>query len=895
MFLVTHTNGAPLLETYIVYEEGASDLKTTKEIIYDYVQRELYNNADAKEGLTTSVVADSLNIQRTNASAALNELVKEGLLEKSKSRPVIYSLTASTETVLSFDKLVGANGSLKNAIQLAKAAILYPNQSLNVMISAHPGSGTTVFVEKMFEFSKESGVLAKDAPFVKMNCKHYLNNLSALNAEIFGADGNIENSVFEKAWNGLLFMDHYDLLDVVQQSKVLEFLDTGVDSLRKCHPGNLLLVLSCSAHSGLDVNRKIPMKIELPTLMERPHKERFELINHFFAMEAYNSQRSIIVTSETIKALLLSEYSFNAKELELEIKSACANAYVRVVKDPDEDILVQSSDFKANIKKALLKIKDNYLILEELLGSAETVVYDKETGYQSDHGSDIDKDLYREIEKQYDELAKRGIQGTSITGVINAYIKNLFDRYSYHRIMDEKNNLEQLSKIVDPNVIEIVSRWLDSCKKQLARNFKANVFYGLCLHVNSLLSSKPTRKKIPDDKIAEIIQNYPDEYALILQFSAGLHQKFLIELPMEEIMLIMMFLVKEDVHEETGNPVVLYVLHGKGVASALAETTNRFTQSNNIYSYDLLLEVDTQTAMQELRALLLKIDQGQGVIVIYDMGSIKTMIETITDETNRKIRMIHMPITMVGIEAARKAAMETDIDYVYHMLNTELSSFNAEMKKQNNLIITLCHTGEGGAEQLRRYIDQYSKIGMKVKALSISDRNELVKEVVELRKIYNIHAFIGTYDPKLFGIPFISIGKIFESPRKYLDRIIMFEPVTSKYIDYADVYDYLETQFSYTSIAKLKTVLPEVIDQLDAHYALLEDQKVGLFMHLACLVERLLEGNFVANNENKQKLLQLFPEEYKVIAKILKKFEKTFKIIIDDNELATIIMIIKKI
>lgn len=132
--------------------------------------------------------------------------------------------------------------------------------------------------------------------------------------------------------------------------------------------------------------------------------------------------------------------------------------------------------------------------------------------------------------------------------------------------------------------------------------------------------------------------------------------------------------------------------------------------------------------------------------------------------------------------------------------------------------------------------------------------------MLELRKIYQIHAFIGTYDPKLFGIPFISIGKIFESSRKYLDRIIMFEPVTSNYIDYTDVYDYLETQFSYTSIAKLKTVLPEIIDQLDAPIFLIgRSKKWSLFMHLACLVERLLEGNFVANNENKRKLLQLFP------------------------------------
>jgi transcriptional regulatory protein LevR len=70
---------------------------------------------------------------------------------------------------------------------------------------------------------------------------------------------------------------------------------------------------------------------------------------------------------------------------------------------------------------------------------------------------------------------------------------------------------------------------------------------------------------------------------------------------------------------------------------------------------------------------------------------------------------------------------------------------------------------------------------------------------------------------------------------------------------------------------------------------------MGLFMHLACLVERLLEGKSVSNNADKSKIISVFEEDYEAIVKILKTLEKTFKVIIDDNEIATIIMIVKKI
>lgn len=876
-------------------------MKTTKEIVYEFIQKEIYTNHTYKQGMETKTIADALSMQRSNVSSLLNELVKTGKLLKSTTRPVLYTLPKEKNHLAesaSFTNLVGYNGSLKKAIQLAKAAILYPKKSLHVLLSSKNGCGTTYFAFLMYQFAQESGVFPEHAPYVKINCRHYAKNISVLSEELFGMEPEHLNA-FARAQGGMLFLDHIDLLDAEQQSRIFDFLETGKlyskDKSEAYDFQDVVLVLGCSLQNGGQFLRRIPVIIELPELKERPIKEQFELINSFFLVEARNSDCSIEVTAEVIKALLLSEFVYNLKEVELEIKAACANAYVRVVNEQEQDIHVCLNDFKGKIKKSLLKLKDVEPEIIAIIGSGDAFIYDKHTSYQELENIHDSRYMYMEIKKQYDELSNRGINNHSIENVINTHIQILFKKYRYYNVFDDSQDLEELAKIVDQKVIELVRTFFITCSKTFGRNFKKNVFYGLCLHINSLLTLNFANQRVSDEQIMEIIQNYPQEYAASGQFAEVLADVMDLQLPMEEIIIITMFLIESDEKNEEAHPVLLYILHGNDTAASLKDVTNALTHCHNAYSYDLSLGMESKQAMEEIKQLLLKIDNGQGVIVIYDMGSIKMMLDTIAEEIDVKIRYMNIPITLVGIDIARKCSMETDVDYVYHMANLELNKMSRNEEKHNEVILTLCHTGEGGALQLKRYINQYSKLNIKVIALSVSARDELLKEVVDFQKTYRIRCFVGTMDPKLLGIPFVSIGKIFENKREDLDRILMFEPVNTHAFDYDEIYKYLEEQFTYVAIPKLKTILPDIIDEFSLLYAIGEDQQVGLFMHLACLVERLLEGKQPVENSEKSKLISVFKEDYSSISKVLKKLERAFKIIIDDNEVATIIMIVKKI
>lgn len=869
-----------------------------KDIVFEFIQREMLSNGTSKEGVTTKEIAEALNLQRSNVSTLLNDLVKEEKLEKTATRPVLYKIRNNTTSDygLSQMKFIGIDGSLSKAIQIAKAAILYPKHSLNVLVTAKAGCGTSFFCNFMYMFCKEAKIMRDDAPFIKVNCRHYRNHMDELDNLLFGQEkGKLDNCYFSMAKGGMLFIDNAELLNAHQQSLIFDFLETGMiysaDRKEYMDCKDVYLVLSCNPSHVGQYNQRIPMIIELPQLKDRPLIERFDFVNYFFSIEANNAKRNIEISQEVMQALLLTEYSRNIKELEMEIKKACATACVRVMDVPNSPIVVDLHDFNSNIQKSLVKMRFRSQDILSLVGSQNCFIYDCNGTFQSNHHDE----LYNEMHMQYKELSNRGINAKAIQDVINNHVTNLFKQYNYNHGYDESYDTEQLSKIVDFRIIELVQKFSEMTKTELKIILKPSVFYGLCLHMNSLLSIKSSHSRVDNDQLNFIVQNYPKEYALSAQFALDFKDMFGIELPPEEIAIITMFLVKTKDEIDNGHPVLLYILHGSGIAEALKEVTISLTHCNNVYSYDLHLEKDNLKAMDEIRSLILKIDEGQGVIVIYDMGSIRTMLDTIAQENDVKIRYIHIPITLIGIDVARKCLQEEDIDYVYHTTLLEMKSLDDNKNYKREVVITLCQTGDGGAFQLKQYIDQYSKLGFKTIPLAISKRDELIKKVMEIKKIYTIHCFVGTYNPNLLGIPYISINKVFENRAEDIDRILMFEPLQSKCMGYSGIYSFLEEQFKFISVSKLKSILPSIVDQLDVVYSLNSEQKIGLFIHIACLLEKCKEGIHFALGKEERQLIDLYEDDYKTISKIIKPLEKSFKVIIDDSQIACIIRIVNKI
>ena len=694
-------------------------MKSNKETVYELIKR--YSNsltAQEPSGFSTQYLSEKLQMQRTNISSILNQLVHEGLIEKINGRPVLYKLKESVsfsgKEVSCFKSLIGVEASLKNPVQLAKAAILYPQQSLSTLIVGPSGSGKTYFAQLMRQFAVDNGILSASAPFVKMNCKHYVGQEERMDVELFGSGDNL----LEQSRHGFLFVDAIHLLPASAKARLMEVvehhqyvpLDGGA-------PVSTNVILVCACNDDVDnvilesLLQKFPIKIDLPALAERPMDERLQLIQHFFTMEAARTNRVLTINSEVLRNLLLYDCPQSIKQLRNDIQIGCANAYVREFASTSGTLNVFISDFNHYVRKGFLNYKTHRETLEQIIPEnysyafsardmAKTELVESELKQQS---------IYDRINTKMVELQDRGLPQSDIRRIVSVEMENAFKRYQT-QLTKAVVNKDQLSKLVDPRIITHVEDFLNALAQTRNQPYPLSVFYGLSLHLDALLKRNTEKQVLNNAQISDVVATHKTEYAACLRFAETIESTFNVRLPIDEVVLMTLFLVDATPEETVSpKPVVLVVMHGSSTASSMAEVINALVKGENTYAYDLSLDKDPQVAYRELKQLMVSIDRGKGIVVLYDMGSIKTMVETIVAEVPLKVRLIHMPITLVGLDLARKATFEDKLDVVVDGVLESMRSYLSVVPQPVSaplkpVLITLCSTGEGGAVHLKNYL-----------------------------------------------------------------------------------------------------------------------------------------------------------------------------------------------
>ena len=188
-------------------------MKSNKEKVYDFIK--LHAGGENDGGISTVYIAEAMDLQRTNVSSILNQLVEDGRIRKSNGRPVLYSIRheVSGNSGDCFSDLIGSNGSLKQAVQLAKAAVLYPQRSLNSLIVGARGTGKSRLAKRMYQFAVEKEVIPAEAPYLHVDCHDDLSNEN-LAAEL--------EELWKKASNGVVFLDNIQFLSSRARKEVLE-------------------------------------------------------------------------------------------------------------------------------------------------------------------------------------------------------------------------------------------------------------------------------------------------------------------------------------------------------------------------------------------------------------------------------------------------------------------------------------------------------------------------------------------------------------------------------------------------------------------------------------------------------------------------------------------------
>lgn len=888
---------------------------TKKEEVVSCVQRLAAAAPEKREvGVTTQELAEQLQMQRSNLSTLLNELVADGKMEKLPGRPVHYRPLMAGDTPRSetscFKILDSCEGSLRPMIQMAKAAILYPEHSLNTLIVGAAGVGKTTFAYLMYQFAQENDVIAQQAPFERFSCHLSEGQEKEVGQRLFGPDGAMQHAA-----GGMLFIDSVDNLSSSLRERLLDMIDSDGQELQK-------VVLICSASEKarpviLDsLTAHFSARVELPSLQAHSIAERFALVRQFLTDEAVRMKRGIRVNAELLHSLCLYRCENNIKQLRNDIRLGCANAYVHAFNSAEKELTLYLNDFPAGVSHGLLYYKKYRDELEALIPQEYVYTFSEDTmrkenlrepslpeiGHQM-----LNASVYDTIDRKAEELRGRGIGDEDIGHIINAELEYDMKQFA-NRITQSKVNRESLYKVMDRRIVDGVDALLKQTSRQFNRVYPESTFYGLCLHLSSTLERrKAAKQRLSNERILDVVQNHREEYAICMQFASAMEKELGVPMSIDEAVLLTLFLCEDnETHKAEDGPVVLIAMHGDSTASSVADVVNSLAGCGNTYAYDMPLDKDMQQACDELKAMIQELDRGQGILLLYDMGSLRTMAEVISKETGVQIRTVAVPGTLIAVDCSRKAASASSLEELHEDAMGSCRDFYTNIAepegrshhKNTPVIITLCMTGEGGAVQMKSYLEKNAGLnGIQVIPLSISDRKALLNEVNRLREEHEIRCVIGTYDPGLHGIPFISVVKLFETPADKLDMLLTIPESDHTPVNYEMIFSYLSSQMPALDIKKLRKSLPRALAQIKRISAegLDQNQELGLFLHIACAIDRLQNGEAMPEKGNRQGIISRNKRLYNDLREILSGLEETFDIRFSDDELAYMIAMVKKL
>ena len=375
-----------------------------------------------------------------------------------------------------------------------------------------------------------AGVIPESAPFVVFDCKDHQEDEAKLRADLFGEKG--DGGSFAEAGQGVLHIDNAQLMSACLRNKfcsiVEEYQHHDGEPLIRVSPIVIVACDSANKAACEDYTKNLPIVIELPVLADRPMEERLALIHSFFTLEAARAKRTLTISAELLRCLLLYDCSLNIKQLKNDIKRACAMAYFREHASTDECMEIFMSDFEPYVRKGFLNYHDHREEIEQIIPADYSYAFSEFAMEMSaiDRAKLRSTNMYDEFDRRADALLERGMTNEEVGILLTAEYEAFFRQY-WKEVSQHVVNKEQLANLVDARTINLVETFVNDVSEKLRVIFPPSVFYGLCLHVDSIAKGKSSHQILTKRQMSEIVEKHQTKYAWALQFTKEIEKAIL--------------------------------------------------------------------------------------------------------------------------------------------------------------------------------------------------------------------------------------------------------------------------------------------------------------------------------------------------------------------------------
>lgn len=362
----------------MVHNFRSSRADRVLEVVRADTEANIASDHPQKNWIHAGTIGEALHIDRANVSRELNRLYKDGQLIKVQGKPTLFICRSALEekypgvffpSTLPKDTLlqdfvasekkaavrlsaqpsatdletqVGSIGTLRSVVQQAKAAVLYPPNGLNVLITGHVGVGKLELARKMYAHAIAKGRLAEGAPFITVNCREYPGSPQTFLSQLFGYSGSTSRNeksrrgLIERASGGILCLQGVERLSPFIQDNLFDLLERGTytrvgeaSSIRKANVMVIAIadeLLGAASIQGLQ--QRVPVRMQIPDLDSWSPTEALELVAQNFHSEAVTTGLSFQVHSDVLSCFLKSSFPGNLGGLSSAVRTSCSLAYL---------------------------------------------------------------------------------------------------------------------------------------------------------------------------------------------------------------------------------------------------------------------------------------------------------------------------------------------------------------------------------------------------------------------------------------------------------------------------------------------------------------------------------------------------------------------------------------
>lgn len=746
--------------------------------------------------LTALLIEKGYNIGKYAVSKLREEIqMSEDFKDKKilKDKGIQQDLIGEEESNI-FSSFIGYDGSLKNQISKAQAAIMYPPRGLHTLIYGPSGVGKSFLAELMHLYALETENFGKNAPYFEFNCADYADNPQLLLAQLFGyckgaftgANDN-KKGIVELCDGGILFLDEIHRLPAEGQEILFYLMDKGkfrrLGDVDTQHESNLMIIAATTENPEssllLTFRRRIPMSIEIPSIKERPVEERMEFIKNFFVIESRRLEKRLYVKEEVLQCLLDADYKGNIGQLKSDIQVCCAKAFLESKLNKSKEVVVNLENLSETLKLEYQKKPklDKYpsIISGEIVVSPEgSHIYRKLEDNQLD-----DKNIYKHLDDKYEELKKQGVNDENINNILSQEVEKSLLQH-IQKVEESRFSYEEISNIVGREILEICEEIYELAEKEI-KGLKNTIIFPLAIHISEAISLTRQHKRVLNTNLSTIKEELKKECKIAKNIIEKINENHYIKIPMEEVPFLAMYFknFQSEVEIEKGKIGLIIISHGR-VACGMAEVANVIIGVNHAVGLEMDLKDSPDVMLEKTIKMVKQIDQGRGCILLADMGSLLRFKDAIEKATGIHIEVVGRTDTLMVIECLRKVLYtEETIEVIAKDLAFKenpspiIKPIESPKKKA---ILCLCITGQGAAKRIQSHLR--SRLESNLKDIEIITRGYIEDRKVEsiisaIENYYEILAIVGTIDPKINNYSFIPMSSIF-NPKgiSYLRKII---------------------------------------------------------------------------------------------------------------------------